>query len=388
MLIPGCDGDVSEFAGVGPYARMLKGTGAAPRSVVIAWGGNHNFFNTEWQTSDSQTCRGSQKAMFEAADFRKFTTAAAPKAGCDAACWAKFQAEQAIPFGVRGSAKQTDLARILMTAFFKAHVGTDRDPSFANVFDPKFDIPERLDQITALWRDYASPNAGEGWPTGAILKKVSDTSGVEVKPIDKLLAEAAQDAIAKLKPTMPKETVFQPQAPQLKDAVAIEWSASAPGRASIALPPAKSPVSYVQLVISSMPQTIPCLVPKADATCAGDAASTDFAVRFTSEYGESTVHRLTEFGPLVPYLRSNIINAKLTPAADGKPPVCVLRMNEPVFDTIVIPVEGFTIDGKPFQFTSSSRVRFDFDPGSEGTISVRNVRLLGPIAQPQLAATH
>jgi hypothetical protein len=59
-VVPTCDGDVSHLAGVRPADRLLYSGSdtAAFSATVFAWGTNHNFYSTEWQTSDSSGCIG------------------------------------------------------------------------------------------------------------------------------------------------------------------------------------------------------------------------------------------------------------------------------------------------------------------------------------------
>ncbi len=61
VLLPYCDGDVADLQGVRPFDRMLLIQGEqAPRlkSAFAVYGANHNFYNTEWQQSDSPGCAG------------------------------------------------------------------------------------------------------------------------------------------------------------------------------------------------------------------------------------------------------------------------------------------------------------------------------------------
>lgn len=59
-VVPTCDGDVSHLAGVRPADRLLYAGSdtSAFSATVFAWGTNHNFYSTEWQTSDSSGCLG------------------------------------------------------------------------------------------------------------------------------------------------------------------------------------------------------------------------------------------------------------------------------------------------------------------------------------------
>lgn len=64
VLIPHCDGDVSDLSGIRPFDRVVakystsQNTQTEFRFMGAVWGANHNFYNTEWQTSDSVGCAG------------------------------------------------------------------------------------------------------------------------------------------------------------------------------------------------------------------------------------------------------------------------------------------------------------------------------------------
>jgi hypothetical protein len=60
VLLPYCDGDVSDLQGQMFYddTRYSVGGDAAPRSTVTVLGANHNFFNTEWTPGQSAAPSG------------------------------------------------------------------------------------------------------------------------------------------------------------------------------------------------------------------------------------------------------------------------------------------------------------------------------------------
>ena len=61
VLLPNCDGDVFNLQGVKPFDRMMLITNESParfKATYTVWGTNHNFYNTEWQFSDSPGCLG------------------------------------------------------------------------------------------------------------------------------------------------------------------------------------------------------------------------------------------------------------------------------------------------------------------------------------------
>lgn len=110
VLLPMCDGDVSDLEGVRPFDRMITNYSSQANAFAIstytAWGANHNFFNTEWQDSDSGGC-SDHRALFVSNG------------------------------SASGSAEQRQVALRSVTEFFSAHVGTVRLPSLADLFNPE-----------------------------------------------------------------------------------------------------------------------------------------------------------------------------------------------------------------------------------------------------------
>jgi hypothetical protein len=111
-LLPMCDGDVSDMQGVRPFDRLLRlGTErpATPKATLTAWGANHNFFNTQWQVSDSTGCGGHRPL-----------------------------------FGVeRGSAEQRQIGLGAVLAFFRGSVGADSERRLDARFDPAAPWPSQ-----------------------------------------------------------------------------------------------------------------------------------------------------------------------------------------------------------------------------------------------------
>jgi hypothetical protein len=90
------------------------------------WGANHNFYNTEWQLSDSPGCLG-HKRLFD---------------------------------HLLGSPDQRITALASVLAFFRGHVGAAADPALATIFNPQFDFPAIVADLTRIDRGYTdSPNA-------------------------------------------------------------------------------------------------------------------------------------------------------------------------------------------------------------------------------------
>ncbi|HKH46331.1 MAG TPA: hypothetical protein VKM72_16850 [Thermoanaerobaculia bacterium] len=123
VLLPMCDGDVADLQGVRPFDRMMairSESPALPKSTFTVWGTNHNFYNTEWQLSDSPGCLGHQKL-----------------------------------FGnLLGSADQRVTALASVLAFFRANVGADADPALGAVLNPQFEVPASLADVTRVDRGY------------------------------------------------------------------------------------------------------------------------------------------------------------------------------------------------------------------------------------------
>ena len=127
VILPMCDGDVSNLQGMKPFDRMLvqnTETRATSKGMFAVWGANHNFYNTEWQTSDSRGCVGTGHTPLFA------------------------------PSGQIASLSQQATGLYSMMGFFRAHVGDGAASAFNNTFDPKFGLPEGLESITRIQRAY------------------------------------------------------------------------------------------------------------------------------------------------------------------------------------------------------------------------------------------
>lgn len=132
QLIPLCDGDVSDLQGRYPFERMLLNStepSHAQKSLYEVWGANHNYFNTEWQTSDSDGCSVG-KPIFVPEDFN--------------------------------SERQQKIALASVPAFFKSHLGANADPVFNQNFNPLNPLPNIVTDITQIDRDFTpSPGSTE-----------------------------------------------------------------------------------------------------------------------------------------------------------------------------------------------------------------------------------
>jgi len=132
QLLPMCDGDVSDLQGRYPFERMLLNPdepATAQKSLYEVWGANHNYFNTEWQTSDAGGCSYG-KPIFDPDSSE--------------------------------SLQQQQVALGSVPAFFRSRLGSGADPAFNQNFNPLDMLPEIVTRITQIDRDFtASPASSE-----------------------------------------------------------------------------------------------------------------------------------------------------------------------------------------------------------------------------------
>jgi hypothetical protein len=91
------------------------------KSTFTVWGTNHNFYNTEWQTSDSAGCFAN-KRLFD---------------------------------HLYGSADQRSIALAAVLALFRGNVGSAANPVFNQNFNPQIDLPAVVTNITRVDRGYS-----------------------------------------------------------------------------------------------------------------------------------------------------------------------------------------------------------------------------------------
>jgi hypothetical protein len=124
VLLPICDGDVFNLQGVRPFDRMLLDFAELPavqKSTFTVWGTNHNFYNTEWQTSDSAGCFANKRLFSH----------------------------------LYGSADQRSIALAAVLALFRGNVGPAANPAFNQNFNPQIDLPAVVTNITRVDRGYS-----------------------------------------------------------------------------------------------------------------------------------------------------------------------------------------------------------------------------------------
>ncbi|HEV3036393.1 MAG TPA: hypothetical protein VHA33_01150 [Candidatus Angelobacter sp.] len=145
VLLPMCDGDVSNLQGVRPFDRMVLEFENPPRqkSTYTVWGANHNFYNTEWQLSDAPRLAGPlNPPAYVPGCLGPGNTALYPAAP--------------------GSLNQRLTGISSFLAFFRANVGAAANPTLNQNFNPLLDIPATVLGIqypTLVFRGYV-PSAG------------------------------------------------------------------------------------------------------------------------------------------------------------------------------------------------------------------------------------
>ena len=130
VLLPMCDGDVSNVEGVRVYDRTvtaLAETIPNKKSVYAVWGANHDFFNTQWQTSDSMGCTGPGNVPL---------------------------------FSVTGdmSVAQQTASTYAVMSLFRAHVGSSAKPTYGTLLDPAFGLPPKLSTAHSATALISVPN--------------------------------------------------------------------------------------------------------------------------------------------------------------------------------------------------------------------------------------
>jgi len=144
VMLPGCDGDVINQQGMWPYDRMMKSFTEDParqKAFYYVLGANHNYWNTEWQFSDSSGCYNSAVQLFQTD----------PATGI-------------LP-GVTGSERQRTTGSASILALIRGAVSTSEGDDegsarFLTNFDPQFGLPAVVTSAALVQRGFiASPNS-------------------------------------------------------------------------------------------------------------------------------------------------------------------------------------------------------------------------------------
>ena len=314
VLLPMCDGDVFNLQGVKPFDRMMlirTEVPATPKSTFTVWGANHNFYNTEWQLSDSPGCLG-HKRLFD---------------------------------HLLGSPDQRATALASVLAFFRGHVGPVADPSFVTLFNPQFDFPSSVADVTRIDRGYSdSPNAAVtrifddfDQPTGFNSSGASNTASNVTVTHGGIANHSAQQRVAQIAWKAPgSETYFQ-----------SNWTAAGQGQ---------SAKGFKTLDFRVARQ---CGDPACSRTDSQWLASTSFSMRLVGADG-----KLSNAIPISNYLTLTGPVGGLVTFVGSSP--------HPILQTIRVPLAAF---GNGPIVGNLRGVRFTFDDTKADEIFIGNIRL-------------
>ncbi len=133
VLLPMCDGDVSDLQGLRFFERAMQSTKEGRKSLkatFAVWGTNHNYYNSEWQESDASGCVG-HKPLFDMSG---------------------------------GSAAQRETALHPVMGFFRATVGRNANRVFARILDSSWYPAAPFRDLTGLERSWSTtPDADWSW---------------------------------------------------------------------------------------------------------------------------------------------------------------------------------------------------------------------------------
>ncbi len=339
VLLPLCDGDVNTLQGVRVYDRTIDALGEtkpAIKTVYAVWGANHNFFNTQWQTSDSKGCSGDGNTPL-------FDLVAA------------------------GSATEQQTGLYAFMALMRGYVGQDRQPALAELLDSRYALPRRLAQLSTFERSF-SESADFG-PTVAI-DDFTGTDGVSSTGVPNQASRVttAHQAVQNHDVTLKAEALSwqQPQVDPSATYFQANWSA--PGVRTFV--PYDTLEFRVALQCTAVSSTNPCGAPSP----LNVGAVNDFSVALARPDGTlSRAVRLSDYATLQ------------GPVGGGT------QNLHPILQTVRIPLADFepaSGSAGPVSIAPPLRgVRFAFDQTASGAIYLANLRLSRPAGvQAQLTA--
>lgn len=331
VLLPMCDGDVSDLEGVRPFDRSIMDLESPPiqKSTYTAWGTNHNFFNTQWQVTES----------FPTADICTGTD------------------NNAIYPVSPGSPQQQVVGISSVLALMRGNVGVGTLPAatatitFNQNFNPPFGIPAQADGVafpTRVDRGYSPPGT--------------------ITTFDDFTVAGFNSTAPTLAHVTPNITVaygtIPDHDPVLSEAAHISWAAAnannffqtnwtANGKPGINIVPA----NY---------QTLDLRVSRQDDPA--NPLTTDFSIRLVGANGVMTRPVL-----LSTYLDPNFAGANPDFESDLTGPVGSTIELHPILQTVRIPLSAF--GNVAFIAPQLHAVRLIFDQTATGAIYVTNIRL-------------
>jgi hypothetical protein len=313
VLLPMCDGDVAELAGVRPFDRIMVGKQDNPpagKSSYLVWGTNHNFYNTEWQQNENSTaCIGDGNVAL----FSPFNT---------------------------GSAQQRQIASESVVGFFRANVGNTADDSFNQNFNPRFKLPNFVSSFTRVDRGY-TPS-----PDSTVTTSFDDFDA----SVSNLCASPNQcgSSVQALKESVPEHDATL-------SAASIIWTSSGPNQYF----QSTWKISNGYLDVTGF-QTLDFRVSR-QLSELNPVVPTTFSIQLVMSDGSlsSSVPLCKYFAQLLgPVGESRIINNVLEPNYHR------------ILETVRIPVSDFT----GADLTHIRAIRFIFDGTPQGALYLANIR--------------
>ncbi|MBN2369349.1 MAG: DUF642 domain-containing protein [Vicinamibacteria bacterium] len=182
VLLPMCDGDKSDQAGIKPFDRMhadrRSDSSNKPKSAVVVWGANHSYYNSMLaEPEPNALCVGEGNDALTAAEQRQTAEATAIN-------------------------------------FFRAHVGADAQPDLANLFNPlhDFDPFDQVDDSIMIERSYSrSSHFRDSTVLDDFYSFRSNITGGVPRPV------VGKNALVNLDPS--------PEHDPVQRALAVEWDA-------------------------------------------------------------------------------------------------------------------------------------------------------------------
>ncbi|MGI3775966.1 MAG: hypothetical protein ACRYGC_01625 [Janthinobacterium lividum] len=331
VLLPVCDGDVNTLQGVRVYDRTIDSlteTKGAIKTVYAVWGANHNFFNTQWQTSDSKGCTGTGNTPL-------FDQVSA------------------------GSATEQQTGLFAFLAMMRGYVGPYRQQELANLLDPRYALPPKLTALSMFERSFSE--AAKTGPSAVIDDFTSpDGTSSSGQPNQAARISTAHLAVQNHDVTLTSQAIAW-QLPSVDPSGAYfqaNWTA----------PGVVNPVPYetlefrVALQCNPISSTNPC----GATSLLNVAAVNDFSIALALPDGTlSRSVRLSDYATLQ------------GPVGGGT------QNLHPILETVRIPLADFV--PAPTQFGAVAApptlrgVRFIFDRTASGAVSLANLRLSRPV---------
>jgi hypothetical protein len=333
VVLPMCDGDVTDLSGARPFDRAIMALEATPlqKSTYTVWGTNHNFFNTQWQLTEG-------------------TNFAAGVPPYPPIC--RGAGNTAIYDPSPGSAAQQLTAVSSLLAFFRGNVGAV-DVTFNQNFNPPFGIPAQVNGVpypTRVDRGYSPPGAFAVFDDFTVMGHNSTNPAVP---------HVTSNVTANYG-TVPDHDAV------LSNALNVQWMA---GNANTYFQTNWTPNGKPGMDIRVY-ETLDIRVSRQD-NAANPAGTTDFSIRLVGANGVLTR----------PLLLSTYIDPNFAGQAGNQSnltgPVGSTAELHPILQTVRIPLAAF--GNFAFIGPQVQGVRLIFDQTPAGSIFVTNIRLSAQI---------